>query len=251
MMVFETREELFSFFVSTWQEISLGAVEEKGAVAVALSGGKTPVDAHRALAGEGRQIPWKRTHVFLVDERFVPHTDKDSNFRMIQETLLAAVPVLREHLHPVDTRGPDPEEAARRYEGELIHHFRLSPGHFPRFDIMFLGLGQDGHTASLFPGDEALHDRNRIARGVILGNPLHDRVTLTLNAINHARHIMFIVTGEEKARALKVAVTERKGDLPASWVEPMDGSLLFLADRKAAGLLSKEMYMTKGFTVEG
>jgi 6-phosphogluconolactonase len=237
--VFETREEMTAFFVKTWSEVSRKAVAERGEITAALSGGKTPVDAYRALAAERELLPWKHTRIFLADERFVPLTDNESNFHMIEETLLAPVSIPRENVNPVRTDKPGPDDAAKQYEERLASHFALVPGEFPRFDILLLGLGEDGHTASLFPGSPVLEEKVRLARGVFPGGTLRDRVTLTLPVINNGRHIIFLVTGKGKAHALR-RVMDGDESLPASRVLPNNGSLLFLADGEAAELLSEK-----------
>jgi 6-phosphogluconolactonase len=242
ILVFDEKEALKAYVIDMWKRVCAASIAERGRMTVALSGGRTPVDLYRSLAREGKGFPWDRIHIFLADERFVPHEDKDSNYRMIEETLLKAVTVPKENIHPVDTSLSGPDEAAEEYEKETIRHFGLGPGQFPRVDLILLGLGEDGHTASLFPGSAALQERNRSVRAVRLDNRLHDRVTLTLPAINNARHIVFHVEGEHKAAILGRVAEVKDSSLPASLINPAEGKLLFLADRPAAGLLSKKSY---------
>jgi 6-phosphogluconolactonase len=226
------------FIIAKWHEISSEAIRERGYFAVALSGGKTPVPLYRKLAKEqGEIMPWDKTHVFLVDERFVALTDSDSNYRMIRETLLDAVPIPSGNVHFVQTGLADPVEAAGRYGADLAGFFRLPKGIFPEFDLILLGLGEDGHTASLFPGSPTLNEKKRLVSAVILGGEMHNRITLTLPVLNNARNVFFCVTGKVKARVLRDVVEKRRASFPASLVSPERGRLLFLADAEAGGLL--------------
>jgi 6-phosphogluconolactonase len=239
-LVFDEKEALVAYTIEIWKRVCATSIAERGRMTVALSGGRTPVDLYSSLAQEGEGFSWEKTHIFLVDERFVPHDDEDSNFRMIKETLLTAVTAPKENIHPVDTSLPGPDEAAEAYEKEIIRHFRLGPGQFPRFDLVLLGLGEDGHTASLFPGSAVLQEKSHPVRVVRLDNKLHDRITLTLPAINNAHHIVFHVEGAHKAEMLRKVAEVKDPDLPASLINPAEGDLLFLADRPAAGLLLKQ-----------
>ena len=241
-LVFDEKEALIAYMIEIWKRVCATSIAERGRMTVALSGGRTPADLYRTLAQEREGLSWEKTHIFLVDERFVPYDDEDSNFRMIKETLLTAVTVPKENIHPVDTSLPGPDEAADAYEKEIIRHFRLGPGQFPRFDLILLGLGEDGHTASLFPGSAVLQEKSRLVRAVRLGNEFHDRITLTLPAINNGRHIAFQVEGTHKVAVLGKVVEANDPALPASLIKPTEGDLLFLADRTAAGLLSESSY---------
>lgn len=155
VIVFDEKAELMAFVIRIWRKLAGEAMAERGFMTVALSGGKTPVDLYRAIGEKGKDLPWKKIDIFLADERFVPHTDDESNFGMIRKTLLEAVPIPKENIHAVETQISGADEAARRYEEELVKFFELKPRHFPRFDLIMLGLGEDGHVASLFP--EALY----------------------------------------------------------------------------------------------
>jgi len=241
-IVFGGKDTLHAYIIGLWKKVCAEAFSERGSMTAALSGGRTPVDLYRLLAQEAKGLAWEKIHIFLVDERFVPHDDKNSNYGMIRETLLKTVPVPKSNVHPVDTDQPGPREAAQKYEEEMVRHFRLGPGLLPRFDLIMLGLGEDGHTASLFPGNSLLEEKRRLAGPVMLGGGRHDRVTLTLPVINNGGLVLFHVEGAHKAAVLKRVVENRDPSLPASLVKPVAGDLLFLADRGAAGLLSKESY---------
>ncbi|MDB5411477.1 MAG: 6-phosphogluconolactonase [Rhodospirillales bacterium] len=207
-----------------------------GRIAVALSGGSTPKLLYQLLAAPPLRdaVPWSRIHWFWGDERFVPQDDPKSNFRMVREAMLAAAPVPPENLHPVPTTGVSPDEAAGAYERELQAFYgaaTLDPSR-PLFDAMLLGLGPDGHTASLFPGTAVLAERARWAAAVVGAQP-EPRITLTFPVIDSSRAVAFLVSGAEKRQALAGI---RRGDpaLPASRVRPV-GTLTWLVDRAAAG----------------
>ncbi len=202
---------------------------------VALSGGATPRRLYELLSGPPRRdrMPWNRIHWFWGDERFVPPDHPDSNYRMVREAMLSRVPVPAGNIHPVPTVGLGPEEAARAYECELqaIHGSdRLEPAR-PLFDVTLLGLGADGHTASLFRGTAALEERRRWVVAVIRAKP-EPRVSLTFPALDSSRHIAFLVAGEAKRAALARVLAEDR-TLPAARVRPI-GRLWFFLDRAAA-----------------
>jgi 6-phosphogluconolactonase len=238
LIIFDEKAGIVSFVMRKWQEICAESLNKRGCMTVALSGGNTPVDIYKALALS--EFSWKDIQVFQVDERFVPRDGSDSNYRMIRETLLDAVSIPQQNIHFVDTGKPSADDAAKAYEQELVRFFRLQPGQFPRFDIIMLGLGEDGHTASLFPRSPLLDDVDHLVRAVILDSGLHDRITLTLQVINRARHIIFLIMGAHKALALKKIVEEKDVTLPAAMINPAGGELLFLSDREAVGLLAED-----------
>jgi len=204
-----------------------------GRSAVALSGGSTPKRLYELLATpEFRdRLPWERVHWFWGDERFVPQDNPDSNYRMTRLAMLASVPVPPGHVHAVPVAGLDPVPAAASYEAELQRFYgaaALDPGR-PLFDIVLLGLGEDGHTASLFPGTAALGERHHWVAAVLGAKP-EPRVSLTYPALDSARHVMFLVAGAGKRAVLdRLAQGE---DLPAGHVRPV-GTLHWLLDRAA------------------
>jgi 6-phosphogluconolactonase len=206
-----------------------------GRIAVALSGGSTPKLLYQLLAAPPLRdaVPWPRIHWFWGDERFVPPDDPKSNLRMVREAMLAAAPVPEENLHPVPTVGTTPDEAAAAYARELQSFYGaalLDPAR-PLFDAVLLGLGADGHTASLFPGTAALDEQLRWAAAVVGAQP-EPRITLTFPAIDSSRAVAFLVAGAEKRAAL-AGVWRGDRSLPAARVRPV-GSLTWLVDRAAA-----------------
>src|SRR6185437_5676501 len=201
---------------------------------MALSGGSTPRLLYQRLASPEfhERIEWRRVELFWGDERFVPHTDKRSNYRMARETLLAHAPVLIDHVHPILTES-DPETAAQRYESLLKSVYgaeSLSPGRL-LFDLVLLGLGPDGHTASLFPGSPVLEEQMIWVMPVAhQGEP---RITLTFLPLQSSRAVLFLVTGQEKTQAVRgVFAGDRK--LPAAWLRPEGDTIWFLDGAAAA-----------------
>jgi 6-phosphogluconolactonase len=213
------------------------AVASRGRFSVALSGGSTPAALYNLLAEEPYrgQIPWGQAHLFWGDERCVPVDDPASNYRLVRDTLIAHVPIPSGNIYRVHGEW-EPEAAARAYTHGL-HEFFCGP--WSRFDLVLLGLGGDGHTASLFPGSDALDEAERLAVAVeayYQDRPAH-RVTLTLPSINAARQILFLVTGSAKAQVVQ-AVLEGPGNrLPAKRICPTAGRLTWLLDTAAAGQL--------------
>jgi 6-phosphogluconolactonase len=223
-------------FVST----ARAAVDRAGCFTVALSGGSTPCEMHRMLAAPPvlAEVPWAHTHIFWVDERCVVAGDPRSNFGAAREDFLSRVPVPGANLHPIRGVSPPPKGAAD-YELELVRFFGLEEGTFPVFDLVFLGMGEDGHTASLFPGDVALLEARRRVVAVRGGVPELNRVTMTLPVMNGAKRIVFLVTGSEKAQMVRTVLSGESPLPPAGMVCPSHGELLWLLDRGAASWLEK------------
>ncbi len=222
------------------------AVRERGLFAWALSGGSTPRDLYRMLAEPPYRdrLPWRAIHVFWGDERHVPPDHPDSNFRMAREAMLDAVPLPAANVHRIRAEEPDAAVAAAAYEAELrafFHLAHLAPAdagdQWPRFDLVLLGLGKDAHTASLFPGGEAVHESERLV--VAPWVPAQDtfRITLTPPVLNRARLAAFLVSGEDKAEPLR-AVLEGPRDPERYPAQIVTGDRLWLVDRAAARLLA-------------
>lgn len=202
---------------------------------VALSGGSTPRRAYELLASlEFRdRVPWDRVLWFWGDERFVPHDHPDSNYRMTWEAMLSRVPVPRENIFPVPTNG-DPDAAAAQYEmtlKQIYGQVSFDPDQ-PLFDVVLLGMGDDGHTASLIPGEPVLQDRKHWVAAVAHGRP-EVRITLTYPAIESSRYVAFLVQGEAKAAMFR-AIRSGQSEAPAARVRPQ-GELIWFVDRAAVG----------------
>jgi 6-phosphogluconolactonase len=212
------------------------AMETPGTVRIALSGGSTPRRTYQELASARLvdRFPWQRVHWFWGDERFVPPDDPASNFRMAREALFAAAAVPPGNIYPVPTVGMDPDAAAATYEAELQRAYggaSLTPAR-PLFHICLLGLGGDGHIASLLPGEPVLNERTRWVAAVAHGRP-ETRITLTYPAIDASQHIVFLVSGASK-RAMLHQVLSGRSHVPAARLHPL-GDLVFMADRDATG----------------
>jgi len=205
---------------------------------VALSGGRTPIDFYTMLSASKNRLLWEKTHIFLVDERFVPATDKESNYRLVRECLLNHVNIPKNNVHRIDTEEAPLEMAAEKYEEEIRNFFNIEGDPIPEFDLIMLGIGEDGHTASLFPGAPSLKEEKRVAIPVIAEKAPHKRISLTLPSLTNAQRIMFLVTGSEKAGIVREIVEESESRLPASLVRRGARSVYLVIDEGAASLLS-------------
>ncbi|MFN2289781.1 MAG: 6-phosphogluconolactonase [Anaerolineae bacterium] len=227
-------------FVRLAQEAS----ESRGRFTAALSGGTTPRGMYRLLAEEPycSEVPWQQVHLFWGDERCVPPDDPGSNYYMAEETLLRHVPVPSENIHRIQGELA-PDQAVRAYGRDLEDFFC---GPHTRFDLMLLGLGSDGHTASLFPDSATLQETARLvaaAEAHYEDRPA-SRITLTLPVINTSRHILFLVSGSSKAEILQQVLSEPQGPLPAQRVQPRAGELTWLVDEAAASELDRAALST-------
>lgn len=216
------------------------AIEARGQFSVLLAGGETPRRAYEILARQPLRdmVPWEQVQFFWGDERYVPPDDQRSNARMARQTLLDLVPVPAAHIHPIPYRS-SPRESAAEYEDILRAFFNNGP---PRFDLVFLGLGENGHTASLFPGTYAVEERERWVTDVYVAEQGIYRVTLTAPLFNRAALVAFIVAGGGKAlilrKVLEGSMEPRR--IPAQLIKPVNGTLLWLVEREAARLLSHD-----------
>jgi 6-phosphogluconolactonase len=211
-----------------------------GRFMIALAGGSTPKKLYALLASEPyrSQLDWALVEVFWSDERCVPPDDSESNFRMAQETLLSKVPIPTSQIHRMPADQPDREAASQAYVAEMRHAF--GTGGIPSFDLIQLGMGPEGHTASLFPHQASLHERERLVLPVTTPKPPPDRLTFTPPLLNAARHVLFLVTGSEKADAVH-AVLEGEynpDEYPAQIVRPTAGEVTWMLAAAAASKLS-------------
>jgi|WetSurMetagenome_2_1015567.scaffolds.fasta_scaffold92039_3 6-phosphogluconolactonase len=238
--IFPTPMEMSEAAARLFTARAAAAASLRGRFAVALSGGKTPMELYRLLAKEpfASRIPWARVHLFWADERCVPPDHKDSNYRMVRELLLDHVPVAPANVHRMQGE-MDPVEAATRYEEGMRHFFAPAGVAFPVFDMILLGLGGDGHTASLFPGTRAMHECARWVVGHYVDAQKGWRITLTPPVINAARTVVFIAAGAGKASALRDILEGpfQPDSLPAQIIRPDGGELLWMLDRDAAELM--------------
>jgi 6-phosphogluconolactonase len=238
--VLTTPQELFAAAAEEVVRAANEAVARRGRFTIALSGGSTPRNLHTLLATNARtSLPWDHMFFFWGDERHVPPTDPESNYRMAEETLLSKIPVASANVFRIPAENPDAATAADAYEQTLRKFFALQPGEFPRFDLILLGMGPDGHTASLFPGTAALQEKSRLVVANWVEKFKTSRITLTLPVLNAARCVAFLVSGTDKAAALQAVLqSDAPGEqYPAKLVRPRDGKLIWLVDRAAASEL--------------
>lgn len=244
LRIFDDPDELARGAAEEFAERVASKVESGECFTVALSGGSTPKRLYKLLAGEpylGR-VPWQKVHFFWGDERAVPPNHPDSNFGAAYETLLAKISVPPGNIHRIRAELGDPAEAAADYEDELRRFFRLSDGEFPRLDLVFLGMGTDGHTASLFPGSEALAEARRLVVAPWLEKLEAHRVSLTCPVFNNAACTMFLVSGEEKSETLRLVLEgpDEPAQYPAQLIRPEAGELVWYLDRSAGRTLRRE-----------
>lgn len=214
------------------------AIAQHGRFSVALSGGNTPRSVYSLLAQQYKaSLPWDKIHIFFGDERLVPPDHPDSNYRMANEALLSHVPIPQENVHRIRAE-LDPEAAAKDYENQLRSFFQLANNAWPRFDLIMLGLGEDGHTASLFPGSSALGENSRLAAPTWVEKKKTFRITLTYPVLNHAAEVEFLVSGSGKAQILRDVLNQSgSAAFPAQRIKPENGRLVWLLDQDAASLL--------------
>jgi len=220
--------------------VARAAVAARGRFAVALAGGSTPRATYRRLAQPplATQMPWDRTLVFFGDERGVPPTHADSNYGMAHSALLAHVPIQPERVFRIRGEDPDPDAVAADYARVLAEALGVRRGETPRLDLVLLGLGIDGHTASLFPGSPVLKETFRTVAAVhAAAASVPQRFTLTYPVLNAAACVIYIVSGAEKAKVVKAALADSTTTVPAAMVRPSDGRLLWILDRAAAAAL--------------
>jgi 6-phosphogluconolactonase len=238
ILILSGAAELAQEAMRRFAEMAEACAKRAGRCAVALSGGSTPKVGFQILAEKpyADTLPWSSIYFFWGDERRVPPDHADSNYRMANETLLSKVPIPRENIFRIPAEDEDPERAAANYSETLRNFFGEER---PSFDLVFLGMGADGHTASLFPGTTALHVNDRIAVANYVDKFQSWRITLTADTINRARNIIFLVAGADKAPALKEVIEgPRNPELyPSQLIEPSNGSLLWMVDEAAAKLL--------------
>lgn len=216
--------------------VAEAAVQERGRFSVALSGGNTPRAVYSLLASEHKELPWDRIYIFFGDERHVPPDHPDSNFRMAHESLLSKVPIPEKNVHRIHAE-LDAEAAAAEYDQQLRDFFHLVNHDWPRFDLIFLGIGEDGHTASLFPGSGALAETSRRVVANWVEKFKAFRITLTFPVLNHAAEAVFLVSGAGKAQILSAILRPGDQNYPAQSVQPENGRLLWMVDQDAGSLL--------------
>ena len=238
IQILPTPADLFHAAAEELVRVGRAAIGGQGRFTVALSGGSTPRSLYALLAKNDADFPWMRTHLFFGDERFVLPDHPDSNYRMVNEALLTKISIPAENVHRVRTEDPDAAKAASHYEADIRSFFELRAGEIPRFDLILLGLGPDGHTASLFPGSDGLKEQSKLVIANWIEKFKTFRISFTYPVLNHAAEVAFLVSGADKADAVRQVV---KGGttplLPAQQVQPSNGKLLWMLDEAAASNL--------------
>jgi 6-phosphogluconolactonase len=213
------------------------AIQLAGRFTVALSGGSTPKALYTLLAAPGfaQRISWNCAHLFWGDERCVPPDHPESNYRMVEETLISKIQIPHENVHRMAGE-KTPQIAALEYEAELKRFFKLADGALPRFDLILLGLGEDGHTASLFPGSAALNDEEHLVAAVYVDKMNTYRLTLTLPVLNAGKEVVFLVAGASKAAIVKELLGGQASAMnyPAARIQPREGKLIWMITADAA-----------------
>jgi 6-phosphogluconolactonase len=237
--IFDDPAALFRGAADEFASRATAAVQSRDRFTVALSGGSTPKSLYSLLA-RNASLPWSKIYFFFGDERHVPPDHPESNFRMVREALLSKIPIPAENVFRMPAEIPDAQQAAETYEQTLRKFFSPPPGQFPRFDLVLLGMGPDGHTASLFPGIPALQEKSRWVVADWVEKFKTYRITLTLPVLNNAAVVMFLVSGQDKAGMLKeVLHGNQPGELfPSKLIRPSNGELIWMVDQSAAAQLS-------------
>jgi 6-phosphogluconolactonase len=236
-----TPQDLFQAAADEVIHAATAAVAERGRFTIALSGGSTPKNLYTLIAANAStNLPWAQMFFFWGDERHVPPDDPDSNYRMAKEAFLSKIPVPPGNIFRVPAENPDAAAAAEAYEQTLRKFFAAGPGEFPHFDLILLGMGPDGHAASLFPETAALQEKSRLVVANWVEKLGTSRITFTLPLLNAARCVAFLVSGIDKAAALhEVLEGNAPGEkYPSKLVQPSAGKLIWFVDRAAASQLS-------------
>jgi 6-phosphogluconolactonase len=237
-----TPQDLFQAAAEEVIRAATDAVARRGRFTIALSGGSTPKNLYTLIAANASaSLPWSQMFFFWGDERHVSPDDQDSNYRMAKEALLSKIPTPPANIFRIPAENPDASAAAEAYEQTLQKFFALAPGEFPRFDLILLGMGPDGHAASLFPETAALQEKTRLVVANWVEKLNTSRITFTLPVLNAARCVAFLVSGTDKAAALhEVLEGNAPGEkYPSKLVQPSDGNLIWFVDRAAASQLSR------------
>ena len=241
-------KELIQVAAQELAQTAQETIAHNGRMSIALAGGSTPKGLYSFMATEEfrSQIAWDKVHFFWGDERHVPPDHQDSNYRMAWETLLSRIPVPAEHIHRIPSELTNADEAAEEYTQALQKHFQLKQDEIPRFDVILLGMGPDGHTASLFPGTAAVRETKQFVAAPRVEKFETYRITLTPPVLNEAANIIFLVAGSDKAETLKFVLEGAyQPDLyPAQIVNPTQGRLLWLVDQNAGSFLNSSLSST-------
>jgi 6-phosphogluconolactonase len=233
LFIFPDRDDLSIGAADEIATLAQEAVKNTGRFTIALSGGSTPRQLYGLLASEPwvKQMPWSKTHIFFGDERCVSQTDAQSNFKMVNDVLLSRVPIPKSNIHALIGQDANPEAAAQQYQQQLNEFFGNTT---PVFDLILLGIGPEGHTASIFPNSPALTEKQKFVMAYLVDDAHGWRITMTLPVINLAKQIMFLVAGSEKKDIVGQIFGQNGHQIPAKLVSPSQGLLSWYLDESAA-----------------
>lgn len=241
IMIVANPDELSLRAADEFVRLAGETVQANGFFTAVLSGGSTPRGLYTTLASDPyrKRVPWSEVHLFWGDERCVPPDHPDSNYRMIRELLLDKIPIPKENIHRMPAEQEDHVHAATEYEQTIRSFFHTKAGGVPRFDLIVLGMGEDGHTASLFPWTSALGETQRLVSANYTEKLDAYRLTLTVPLINRSAEVLFLISGESKASVLRDVLEGeyQPQRFPSQLIRPVNGRLLFIVDRMAAGEL--------------
>lgn len=234
-----TPQELFRAAADEVLRSATESIAQRRRFTLVLAGGSTPKNLYTLIAANAAVVPWDKIYLFWGDERHVPPDHPDSNFRMANEALLSKVPVPAANIFRIPAENPDASAAAQAYQETLRKFFGLRAAEFPRFDLILLGIGPEGHTASLFPETAALQEKSRLVVANWVEKLKANRITMTLPVFNAAREVAFLVSGTDKAPIVHEALEGKNPEkYPCRMVEPNDGKLIWFVDRAAASELA-------------
>ena len=240
IQILPTAADLFHAAAEEFTRVGRQAIAAQGRFAVALSGGSTPKALYSLLAASYPDFPWARTYLFFGDERHVPPTDPESNYRMVSESLLTRIAIPAQNVFRVKAENPDATAAAANYEKQIRRFFALTPAEFPRFDLILLGLGPDGHTASLFPDSPGLKENSKLVIANWVEKFKTHRISFTFPVLNNADEVIFLASGPDKAAMVhEVLECKPTPPLPSQQGQPSNGRLLWMLDAPAAAKLSR------------
>jgi len=238
--IYKSEDEVLDGLAKYFVDIAAKSIAEHGQFSVALSGGNSPKKLYELLASDKYKdkVEWAKVHFFFGDERYVPHTDPQSNYLMAKKAILEPLELSYRQIFPVNT-SVSPEEAAARYTNDINLYFA---GFEPQFDLVLLGLGDNSHTASLFPHTPVLHDKTSSVKEVYLDDQKVYRITMTAPLINLAHHIAYLVYGQGKAEAVHHVIEDKTNieEYPAQLIKPSDGDLQWFMDESAAAQLKNK-----------
>lgn len=236
IFIFDSLDDIAKYVCDYFIKLSSEVLKNQNRFSVALSGGNTPINLYKKLA-ESKEINWNNIDIFQVDERFVPPNHPDNNYNMIKKVLLDNIKIPSTNIHKISVDKESAEKSAREYEQDIVNYFQTS---LPSFDLILLGIGDDGHTASLFPDTPELNEKQKLCINTQKEYVKHERISMTLPLINNAKNISFLVSEKNKSQVLQNIITNRNCLLPAAKVKLNNNKIKFFIDKEAASCLNQK-----------